>query len=51
MTKQPNEMIDRNEELYNDWKSGKMKMWELVAKYHLSATRIYFLVNRMEKSK
>ena len=37
----------RNEALYNDWKSGTMKMWELVSKYHISANRIYFIVNRM----
>ena len=45
------EQPERNEALYNDWKSGEMKMWELVAKYHISATRIYFIVNRMESEK
>lgn len=49
MTNQPNEQDQRNEALYNDWKSKSFKMWELVAKYHISANRIYFIVNRMEK--
>ena len=41
---------ERNEALYNDWKlyrADKMKMWELVSKYHLSATRIKYLAERM----
>lgn len=42
-----NEMPERNEALYNDWKTGNYKMWELVAKYHISANRIYFIINRM----
>ena len=42
-----NEMPERNEALYNDWKSKNFKTWELIAKYHLSAARIYFIVNRM----
>ena len=40
-------MGERNEALYADWKTGKFKMWELVSKYHISANRIYFIVNRM----
>jgi len=43
-------LSERNEALYADWKqmkAGKMKMWELIAKYHISVTRINYLVNRM----
>jgi Mor family transcriptional regulator len=42
-------LSERNEALYNDWKlmkAGKMKMWELIAKYHISVTRINYLVNQ-----
>jgi hypothetical protein len=41
-------LFERNEGLYNDWKSKTFKMWELVAKYHLSVNRIYFIVNQMK---
>lgn len=43
---------ERNEALYNDWKlyrSGKMKMWQLVAKYHISVSRIRYLCLEMLK--
>jgi hypothetical protein len=41
---------ERNEALYADWKqykAGKMKKWELIAKYHISSTRIDYLVSQM----
>jgi len=43
---------ERNEALYADWKlykAGKMKMWELIAKYHISVSRITYLANQMLK--
>jgi hypothetical protein len=43
---------ERNEALYEDWKlmkQRKMKMWEIVAKYHISVSRITYLANQMLK--
>jgi hypothetical protein len=41
---------ERNEALFSDWKlmkAHKMKMWKIVAKYHISVSRITYLCNEM----
>lgn len=40
----------RNQELYDDWKSGKYTVVELVAKYRISSARIYAIVKRMKNT-
>lgn len=41
------EKTERNEALYNDFKSQKFSLLELQTKYQLTASRIYMIVNRM----
>lgn len=46
--KYPGEKTDRNTELYKDYKKGMMII-DIVAKYRITSTRIYQIVNQMEK--
>lgn len=39
---------ERNQTLYDDWKSGKYTVNELVSKYGITKTRIYAIVKRMK---
>lgn len=40
---------DRNEALYRDYKSGKFTGAELVAKYKISAARVYYIIDKQKK--
>lgn len=45
----PTEKKERNQALYTDFKSGKFMIIDLVAKYRISTSRIYQIVNRMQR--
>ena len=40
--------VERNKALFNDWASGNFTVKELVEKYHITAQRIYAIVNDMK---
>jgi len=41
-----NEKPERNEALFNDWKTKKFTSAELVAKYGVSTKTLYQIINR-----
>ena len=44
------EKVKRNEELYQDYKTG-MEMLDIQNKYNLSQTRVYAIVYKFKKGK
>lgn len=43
-----NEKVKRNKAIYNDWKQGMLGV-DMVAKYRISSTMIYRIVDRMRE--
>lgn len=47
MAQEPQENVERNKELYSDYKSG-MSFVDLVVKYRISSQRIYQIIKKID---